>query len=121
VGSVLVKPVPSAIALMPMVAYELPYEVSKEMLLVDDVNNKEFLCSLFLSMYEELPAPKEKNYRKKNRKKAISYEFLPTANGSEQLAAQPPVNHSLILKPLDFFDISNYSNSIVAGGLGEQS
>lgn len=38
------------------------------MLLVDDVNNKEFLCSLFLSMYEELPAPKEKNYRKKTQK-----------------------------------------------------
>jgi len=68
VGSVLVKPVPSAIALMPMSAYELPYEEAKEMLLVDDVNNKEFLCSLFLSMYEELPAPKEKNYRKKTQK-----------------------------------------------------
>lgn len=117
----LVKPVPSAIALMPMFAYELPYEGTKEMLLVDDVNNKDFLCSLFLSMYEELPAPKGKNYRKKNRKKAISYEFLPTANGSERLTAQPPVNHSLTLKPLDFFDISIYSNSIVAGGFGEQS
>ena len=67
-GSVLVKPVPSAIALMPMVAYELPYEVSKEMLLVDDVNNKEFLCSLFLSMYEELPVPKEKTTAKKPQK-----------------------------------------------------
>ena len=53
---------------MPMVAYELPYEVSKEMLLVDDVNNKEFLCSLFLSMYEELPVPKEKTTAKKPQK-----------------------------------------------------
>ena len=56
----LVKPVPSAIALMPTVTYELPYEVAKEMLLVDDVDNKEFLCNLFLSMYDELPAPKKK-------------------------------------------------------------
>lgn len=32
------------------------------MLLVDDVKNKEFLCSLFLSMYEELPAPKGKKH-----------------------------------------------------------
>lgn len=114
----LVKPVPSAIALMPMFAYELPYEGAKGMLLVDDVDNKDFLCSLFLSIYEELPAPKKK---KTTSKKTISYEFLPTANGSERLAVQPPVNHSLILKPLDFFDISIYSNSIVAGGFGEQS
>lgn len=68
VGIALVKPVPSAIALMPMFAYELPYEGAKEMLLVDDVNNKEFLCSLFLSMYEELPVPKEKTTAKKPQK-----------------------------------------------------
>lgn len=47
------------------------------MLLVDDVNNKEFLCSLFLSMYEELPVPKEKNYRKKNAKKPLAMSFYP--------------------------------------------
>lgn len=56
----LVKPVPSAIALMSTVTYELPYEGAKEMLLVDDVDNREFLCNLFLSMYDELPAPKKK-------------------------------------------------------------
>ena len=32
----------------------------KEMLLVDDVDNKEFLTGLFNSMYDELPAPKPK-------------------------------------------------------------
>lgn len=52
--------VPSAIALMPTAIYELSYEGAKEMLLVDDVDNREFLCNLFLSMYEELPAPKKK-------------------------------------------------------------
>ena len=56
----LVKPVPSAISLMPTAAYELPYEGAKEMLLVEDIDNREFLCNLFLSMYEELPAPKKK-------------------------------------------------------------
>lgn len=30
------------------------------MLLVEDIENREFLCNLFLSMYEELPAPKRK-------------------------------------------------------------
>ena len=56
----LVKPVPSAIALMSTVTYELPYEGAKEMLLVDDVDNREFLCNLFLTMYVELPTPKKK-------------------------------------------------------------
>ena len=56
----LVKPVPSAISLIPTVTYELPYEGAKEMLLIDDVDNREFLCNLFLSMYGELPVPKKK-------------------------------------------------------------
>lgn len=40
--------------------YELPYEGAKEMLLVDDVYNKDFLTQLFNTMYEELPNPKKK-------------------------------------------------------------
>lgn len=56
----LVKPVKSAIAHMPNTKYELPYYGAKEMLLVDDVDNKEFLTGLFNSMYDELPAPKPK-------------------------------------------------------------
>ena len=55
----LVKPVKSAIAYMPNAKYELPYDGAKEMLLVDDVDNKDFLTGLFNSMYE-LPAPKPK-------------------------------------------------------------
>ena len=55
----LVKPVKSAITYMPNAKYELPYDEAKEMLLVDDVDNKDFLTGLFNSMYE-LPAPKPK-------------------------------------------------------------
>ena len=40
--------------------YEVPYDGAKEMLLVDDVDNKDFLTGLFNSMYDELPAPKPK-------------------------------------------------------------
>ena len=47
----LVKPVQSAINYMPNAVYELPYDGAKEMLLVDDVDSREFLCNLFLSMY----------------------------------------------------------------------
>ena len=56
----LVKPVKSAIAYMPNAKYELPYNGAKEMLLVGDVDNKEFLTGLFNSMYDELSAPKPK-------------------------------------------------------------
>ena len=56
----LVKPVKSAISLMPDATYELPYEGAKEMLLVDDVDNKDFLTQLFNAMYDEHPNPKNK-------------------------------------------------------------
>lgn len=56
----LVKSVKSAVAMMPNADMELPYEGAKEMLLVDDVENKEFLRELLEAMYDELPAPKKK-------------------------------------------------------------
>ncbi len=56
----LVKPVKSAVSPMSDVIYELPYEGAKEMLLVDNVDSKEFLASLFNAMYDELPTPKKK-------------------------------------------------------------
>ncbi len=55
----LVKPVKAAISYMPTAAYERPYEGAKEMLLVDEVDNREFLTGLFNAMYEELPAPNQ--------------------------------------------------------------
>ena len=56
----LVKPIKAAISYMPTATYELPYEGAKEMLLVDEVDNREFLTDLFNAMYEELPIPKQK-------------------------------------------------------------
>ena len=56
----LVKPVPSALALIPNTAYEPPYEGAKEMLLVDEVDSKDFLTGLFRAMYDDLPAPKKR-------------------------------------------------------------
>ena len=56
----LVKPVKAAVALMPDATFELPYEGAKEMLLVDGVDNKEFLAKLFNAMYDELALPKKK-------------------------------------------------------------
>ncbi len=56
----LVKPVPAAVKLMPDASMELPYEGAKEMILVDDIDNREFLCELVEAMYEELPITKNK-------------------------------------------------------------
>lgn len=56
----LVKPVKSAVDFMPNVVYEIPYEGAKEMLLVDEVDDKNFLTGLFNAMYDELPTPKKK-------------------------------------------------------------
>jgi TfoX/Sxy family transcriptional regulator of competence genes len=56
----LVKPVKAAIAYMPTASYELPYDGAKEMLLVDEVDDREYLTGLFEVMYAELPTPKPK-------------------------------------------------------------
>ena len=56
----LVKPVKSAMAMMPDANMELPYEGAKEMILVDDVDDREFLAELLEAMYEELPAPRKR-------------------------------------------------------------
>ena len=60
----LVKPVKTAEALMPDAARELPYEGGKEMLLVDNVDDPEFLKELVGGMWPELPDPAPKKKRK---------------------------------------------------------
>ncbi len=54
----LVKPTKSARSLMPEAPLQLPYAGAKEMLLVDNVENREFLQDLLKVMYDELPTPK---------------------------------------------------------------
>ena len=56
----LVKPVESAIRYMTSATYELPYKGAKEMLLVDDLDSKEYLTGLFNAMFDDLPMPKKK-------------------------------------------------------------
>lgn len=54
----LVKPTSSAKEKMPNAPMELPYEGAKEMLLVENMEDKAFLQGLFAVIAEELPAPK---------------------------------------------------------------
>lgn len=52
----LVRPTETAMAMMPQAKREVPYEGAKEMLLVSEIDDREFLCRLFAAMAEELPA-----------------------------------------------------------------
>ena len=54
----LVKKTRSALEYMPAAVCDFPYEGAKEMLLVEEVDNKEFLTKLLDAMYDELPLPK---------------------------------------------------------------
>ena len=56
----LVKSVTSAVKMMPEAQRELPYEGAKEMLMVDNLDDREFLRDLLNAMYDELPEPKKK-------------------------------------------------------------
>ncbi len=55
----LVKPTSSAMRMMPNAQKELPYEGAKEMLLADNIDNREFLRDLLEAMYDELPASRK--------------------------------------------------------------
>ena len=57
------KSTKSAVSYLATVIYELPYKGAKEMLLVEDVDSKEYLAGLFRAMYDELPVHKSNNKR----------------------------------------------------------
>lgn len=54
----LVKVTPSSKALMPDAPLEIPYPGGKKMLLVEDIDNREFLKELVETMFPELPKTK---------------------------------------------------------------
>lgn len=56
----LIKPVKSAVDFLPNATYETPYKGAKDMLLVDNIEDKEFLIQLINAMYDELPAVKKR-------------------------------------------------------------
>ena len=56
----LVKPVEAAVSIMPDAPSELPYEGAKPMLMVTDIEDREFLKKIVESMYSELPLPRKR-------------------------------------------------------------
>lgn len=59
----LVKKTKSARELMPAAACVFPYDGAKEMLLADEIDNKDFLKKLFEAMYADLPLPKKRTMK----------------------------------------------------------
>ena len=71
----LVKKTRSALECMPAAVCDFPYEGAKEMLLVEEVDNKEFLTKLFEAMYKELPLPKPR--RRKEARYSVHVHRTP--------------------------------------------
>ncbi len=57
----LVKPTRTALSMMPDAEMVLPYDGAKRMLLVDRIEDRDFLVELVQAMYGELPAPKKRS------------------------------------------------------------
>ena len=64
----LVKPVDAAVKYIPNFVYEPPYEGAKPMILVEDIDSREYLTGLFEAIYPELPAPKPKKKKQEETK-----------------------------------------------------
>ena len=75
----LVKDTPSARALMPNAELETPYEGGKPMLLVDNVDSREFLCGLLEALYGDLPAAKNSKKKRQKTKDALTDELIEAA------------------------------------------
>ena len=56
----LLKPVKAIMGQLGQTRLERPYEGAKEMILLEDLEDKSFLAKLIKDMYEVLPAPKVK-------------------------------------------------------------
>lgn len=54
----LVKPVKSALEKLPDAPLEIPYDGAKKMILIEEIDDREFLTELIESIFEELPLPK---------------------------------------------------------------
>lgn len=64
----LVKPVDAAVKYIPNAVYEPPYEGAKPMILVENIDSREYLTGLFEAIYPELPVPKPKKKKQEETK-----------------------------------------------------
>lgn len=81
---------------MSTTTYEFPYDGAKEMLLVEDVDSKEFLVGLFKAMYDELSIPN----LKRNRQLSVCRSEIQLNNHSINrcyMEANKPCNSGFLL------------------------
>lgn len=64
----LVKNVPAAHTVLPNPPMQKLFEGSKDMIFIEDVENRQLLCDLFTAIYPELPEPKPKKPRRRKEK-----------------------------------------------------
>lgn len=57
----LIKPTPSAQLMLPDAPRQIPYPGAKEMLVVENAEDRIMLGQLFAAMYDELPQPKKRS------------------------------------------------------------
>ena len=98
----LVKPVPVVVKMMPDAKMEQPYDGAKKMILVDNVDNRQFLCELVESMWEELPKKKEKKLRKKCKYDLTKTNKYSIINNGDLYQKAENTNVQMELKPLWF-------------------
>lgn len=60
---VLLKPVEAAKKLLPNAEMQPPYDGAKPMLVLEDIDDTDFVLTLLEAMYPELPEPKAKKKR----------------------------------------------------------
>lgn len=60
----MIKPVKSAIDFIENPIYDIPFDGAKEWILIEDIEDKEFLTELFITIYKDLSFPKKKFKRK---------------------------------------------------------
>lgn len=56
----LIKPVPTAVKMMPGAVFEPPYDGAKDMILVENIDDREFLTRLFTAIEPEISLPKKR-------------------------------------------------------------
>ena len=56
----LVKPVKSALEKLPDAPLELPYNGAKKMILIEEIDNREFMAELVTEIYNSLPDAKKR-------------------------------------------------------------
>lgn len=63
----MIKPVKAAMNFLKEPVYDIPFDGAKEWILIEDIDDKDFLTNLFKVIYDDLSFPKKKSTKKKDK------------------------------------------------------